>query len=124
MSYGQAESRIAMLQEDYLNAVKEDYMDTLERGMQEYREYLNLRKKLESRRLDYDAKLSKLQKAKKEKPELEQEMQASKMKYEETEYDLIQKMMYLQDFEVSDPGKDDPAFRSGRATGGQRALCG
>ncbi|ORY97659.1 hypothetical protein BCR43DRAFT_563071 [Syncephalastrum racemosum] len=99
MSYGQAESRIAMLQEDYLNAVKEDYMETLERGMQEYREYLNLRKKLESRRLDYDAKLSKLQKAKKEKPELEQEMQASKMKYEETEYDLIQKMMYLQDFE-------------------------
>lgn len=76
-------------------------MATLEVGLHEYKEYQSLRKKLESRRLDYDAKMGRLQKAKKEKPEWEQEMQASKLKYEETEYDLIQKMVYLQDYEVN-----------------------
>jgi phage regulator Rha-like protein len=64
-------------------------------------EFQALRKKLDSRRLDYDAKLNKLQKAKKEKPEWEQEVQASKMKYEETEYDVVQRMIYFQDSEVS-----------------------
>ena len=100
MSLGQVESRLAVLQEDFSCSLKDDYMSTLEVGLQEYKDYLALKKKLESRRLDYDAKLGRLQKAKKEKPELEQEMQASKLKYEETEYDLIQKMVYLQEFEV------------------------
>lgn len=102
-SFGQAESKIAMLQDDFANVLKENYMATLEGALQEYKEYQSLKKKLESRRLDYDAKLSRLQKAKKEKPELEQEMQAAKIKYEETEYDLIQKMVYLQEYEVYIP---------------------
>ncbi|KAF8946030.1 hypothetical protein BGZ47_001468 [Haplosporangium gracile] len=45
---------------------------------------LAMQKKLHSRRLDYDAKLAKVQKAKKEKPEWEEEMQAAKAKYEDT----------------------------------------
>lgn len=98
---GEIESRIAMLQEELCSIIKDDYMATLEVGLHEYKEYQSLRKKLESRRLDYDAKIGRLQKAKKEKPEWEQEMQASKLKYEETEYDLIQKMVYLQDYEVN-----------------------
>ncbi|KAI9320445.1 hypothetical protein BX666DRAFT_1851746 [Dichotomocladium elegans] len=96
---GELESRVAMLQEELANILKDDYMGTLSVGLHEYKEYLALKKKLESRRLDYDAKSSRLQKAKKERPEWEQEMQASKIKYEETEYDLIQKMIYLQDYE-------------------------
>ncbi|KAF9379041.1 hypothetical protein CPC16_010994, partial [Podila verticillata] len=43
-----------------------------------------LQKKMVSRRTDYDNKLAKVQKAKKEKPEWEEEMQAAKAKYEET----------------------------------------
>jgi chromosome segregation ATPase len=80
--------------------MKYDYLDKLEEGMNQFKEYQSLRKKLESRRLDYDAKLARLQKSKKEKPELEQEMQAAKMKYEEAEYDVIQKLASLQEFEV------------------------
>ena len=75
-------------------------MNILSTGHLEYKEYDSLRKKLTSRRLDYDSKLNRLNKAKKEKPELEQEMQAARMKYEDTEHDLIQKMAYLQEFEV------------------------
>ncbi|KAI8376334.1 uncharacterized protein BYT42DRAFT_383275 [Radiomyces spectabilis] len=99
VNYGQAESQISMLGDEFANQVKDGYMATLERGLQEYKEYLSLKKKLESRRLDYDAKLSRLQKSKKEKPELEQETQAAKIKYEEIEYDIIQKMAYLQEYE-------------------------
>ncbi|KAL0090018.1 hypothetical protein J3Q64DRAFT_1879139 [Phycomyces blakesleeanus] len=99
VNYGQATTLVAHLQEEFALSMKEVYIATLQRGQIEYKEYSALRKKLESRRLDYDAKLGRLQKSKKEKPEWEQEMQASKMKYEETEYDLIQKMVALQEFE-------------------------
>lgn len=107
LNFGQAESRIAMLQDDLAAQVKEGYMRTLEDALREYKEYQALKKKLEGRRLDYDAKLARLQKAKKEKPEWEQEMQAAKLKYEETEYELLQKMVQLQEYEVrhKTPGK-------------------
>lgn len=100
INLGQTETRIAALQEALANDIKMGYMTTLDNGLQEYKEYDSLRKKLASRRLDYDSKLNRLNKAKKEKPELEQEMQASRIKYEDTEHDLIQKMAYIQEFEV------------------------
>lgn len=103
INLGQTETRIAALQEALANEIKMGYMTTLENGLQEYKEYDSLRKKLASRRLDYDSKLNRLNKAKKEKPELEQEMQASRIKYEDTEHDLIQKMAYIQEFEVKRP---------------------
>lgn len=101
INLGQTETRIAALQEALANDIKTGYMTTLENGLQEYKDYDYLKKKLTSRRLDYDSKLNRLNKAKKEKPELEQEMQASRIKYEDTEHDLIQKMAYIQEFEVS-----------------------
>lgn len=101
INLGQTETRLAALQEALANDIRMGYMTTLENGLQEYKEYDALRKKLASRRLDYDSKLNRLHKAKKEKPELEQEMQASRIKYEDTEHDLIQKMAYIQEFEVT-----------------------
>lgn len=101
INFGQAQSKLGGLQEDFADTMKNDYLEKLEEGLTMFKEYSNLRKKLESRRLDYDAKLGRLQKSKKEKPELEQEMQASKMKYEDSEYDVIQKMAALQEFEVN-----------------------
>ncbi|KAL9547467.1 hypothetical protein PS6_007115 [Mucor atramentarius] len=102
INLGQTETRLAALQEALANDIRMGYMTTLENGLQEYKEYDSLRKKLASRRLDYDSKLNRLNKAKKEKPELEQEMQAARIKYEDTEHDLIQKMAYIQEFEASD----------------------
>ncbi|CEP07001.1 hypothetical protein [Parasitella parasitica] len=99
VNFGQAQSKIGSYQEDYANTMKANYMEKLDEGLAQFKEYLVLRKKLESRRLDYDSKLGRLQKSKKEKPDLEQEMQAAKMKYEDSEYDVIQQMAALQDFE-------------------------
>ncbi|KAF7732125.1 hypothetical protein EC973_006380 [Apophysomyces ossiformis] len=99
MNLGNAEAKIAAFQEEFSNTIKDGYMETLEHGLKEFKEYSAMKRKLESRRLDYDAKLSRLRSAKKEKPEWEQEMQASKIKYEETERDLIEKMELLQEYE-------------------------
>lgn len=52
------------------------------------KEYSSLKKKLENRRLDYDAKQNKLNKSKKEKPALEAEVNAAQTKYNETLSDL------------------------------------
>jgi hypothetical protein len=94
-----AQSKLSQFQEDYADRIKNEYMEKLDEGLVQFKEYQQLRKKLESRRLDYDAKLGKLQKSKKENPGLEQEMQAAKMKYEDSEYDVIQKIALLQEFE-------------------------
>ncbi|KAI8376926.1 hypothetical protein BD560DRAFT_391149 [Blakeslea trispora] len=99
INFGQAQSKLASLQEEYADTMKSIYLEKLDDGLAQFKEYQQLRKKLESRRLDYDSKLGRLQKSKKEKPELEQEMQAAKLKYEDSEYDVIQKMAALQEFE-------------------------
>lgn len=99
INFGQAQSKLATYQEDFAETMRLEYMEKLEEGLQQFKEYAILRKRLESRRLDYDAKIGRLQKSKKEKPDLEQEMQASKLKYEDSEYDVIQKMATLQEFE-------------------------
>lgn len=64
------------------------------------KEYQALQKKLSSRRLDYDAKLAKVQKAKKEKPEWEEEMQAAKTKYEETRECVLAIMTAINESQV------------------------
>ncbi|KAI8326976.1 hypothetical protein EDC96DRAFT_533221 [Choanephora cucurbitarum] len=76
-----AETRIAALQEGICIRHKNEYMNVLSTGLLEYKEYDSLRKKLTSRRLDYDSKLN------------QHEMQAARMKYEDTEHDLIQKWL-------------------------------
>lgn len=50
------------------------------------------RKKLESRRLAYDASLAKMQKAKKEDFKVEEELRSQKAKYEETSEDVYRRM--------------------------------
>lgn len=63
-----------------------------------------MQKKLHSRRLDYDAKLAKVQKAKKEKPEWEEEMQAAKAKYEETRECVLGIMSAISESQVRQEG--------------------
>ncbi|RUP23581.1 hypothetical protein BC936DRAFT_138983 [Jimgerdemannia flammicorona] len=84
---------MSILQQDFAAKVKDGYLTTLDKTTAEVKDYQALKRKLESRRLDYDAKLGKVQKAKKERPDLEQEMQAAKTKYEDTETDLRNKMI-------------------------------
>lgn len=66
------------------------------------KDYDALKKKLENRRLDYDAKLNKFNKSKKEKPGLEEEMKTAQKKYNETLADLESLMSTFAEREVGD----------------------
>lgn len=96
---GDAQERIATIQLEYAGHIRDSYMASLDRSMTDMKEYQQLKKKLESRRLDYDAKLNKVQKSKKEKPELEEEMRSAQGKYEESISDLQNRMLKLSESE-------------------------
>ena len=58
------------------------------------------RKKLENRRLAYDASLAKMQKAKKEDFRVEEELRSQKAKYEESSEDVYRRMQDIKEAEV------------------------
>jgi len=64
------------------------------------KEYQAARKKLEARRLAYDASLAKMQKAKKEDFRFEEELRAQKAKYEESSEDVYRRMEDIKEAEV------------------------
>lgn len=57
------------------------------------------RKKLESRRLAYDASLAKMQKTKKEDFRMEEELRSQKAKYEESSEDVYRRMQDIKEAE-------------------------
>ncbi|KAI9495020.1 hypothetical protein BDB00DRAFT_815522 [Zychaea mexicana] len=95
---GEAEMNIAVYFDQLTLQLGTDYLTLLRDSRACYHKIVELRRKLETRRLDYAAHLSRLQKAKKEKPQLEQLLHQSKMKYEETQRDLLTKMIELEQF--------------------------
>jgi predicted nucleic acid-binding Zn-ribbon protein len=72
----------------------------MERGLVQMKDYQTARKKLESRRLAYDSVLSKVQKMKKEDARTEEELRSARAKYEETNEDVHNRMMAIQEAEV------------------------
>jgi hypothetical protein len=69
-------------------------------GYMRHKEYARLESKLENRRLDFDAKLNKINKSKKENTVLEEETRAAQAKYEETLEVMTQKMLELNSQDV------------------------
>lgn len=58
------------------------------------------RKKLESRRLAYDASISRMQKAKRDDFRVEEELRTNRAKYEESSEDVMRRMQDVKDAEV------------------------
>jgi hypothetical protein len=56
-----------------------------------------MRKTLENRRFDYDSKYTKVQNAKKESPELEEDLRVAKFRYEEAFQDTEAKMQLVME---------------------------
>ncbi|KAI8073125.1 hypothetical protein BC940DRAFT_218061, partial [Gongronella butleri] len=98
-SLGLAECKMDEQMEQFVHHVSEHYLGFLQHSAQRYKEYQAHYRKLESRRLDYDAKLNRLQRASKEMPGLELEVQAAKAKYDDSEYDVVHAMLALQEDE-------------------------
>ncbi|KAF9898426.1 hypothetical protein BX616_004045, partial [Lobosporangium transversale] len=94
---GDAHQNIGAAQLELISRFGSSYLDCLEKSQAQMKEYQALQKKLLSRRQDYDSKLAKVQKAKKEKPEWEEEMQAAKAKYEETRENVLNLMTTINE---------------------------
>ncbi|KAI0196782.1 BAR domain-containing protein [Xylaria flabelliformis] len=100
IAMGRANERIAGIQESYVTHATSYWLDGLERSLAMMREYQSARKKLENRRLTYEASVGKMQKAKREDFRLEDELRASKAKYEESSEDVYRRMMDIKEAEA------------------------
>ncbi|KAG0001370.1 hypothetical protein BGZ80_008550 [Entomortierella chlamydospora] len=92
---GDAHQKIGAAQSEMNSRFAGSYMLFLEKEHAHMKKYQRMQRKLHSRRQDYDAKLAKVQKAKKEKPEWEEELQLAKTKYEDTRECVLEMMMTI-----------------------------
>ncbi|KAI9807321.1 MAG: hypothetical protein M1833_000064 [Piccolia ochrophora] len=99
MRLGRTNERIARVQESYVANTTSNWLEGLERSLAQMKEYQAARKKLETRRLAYDASLSKMQKAKREDFRVEEELRSQKAKYEESSEDVYRRMQDIREAE-------------------------
>ncbi|KAE9983664.1 hypothetical protein BLS_009657 [Venturia inaequalis] len=97
---GRANESLARKQESYVSNATSCWLESLERSLAQMKEYQAARRKLETRRLAYDASLAKMQKAKKEDFRVEEELRAQKAKYEESNEDVYRRMEDIKEAEV------------------------
>ncbi|CAG8980410.1 hypothetical protein HYALB_00003975 [Hymenoscyphus albidus] len=100
ISMGRANERIGRCQDTYVVNATNGWLESLERSLAMMKEYQAARKKLENRRLAYDASLSKMQKAKKEDFRVEEELRSQKAKYEESSEDVYRRMQDIKEAEA------------------------
>ncbi|KAL2195209.1 hypothetical protein P885DRAFT_70786 [Corynascus similis CBS 632.67] len=100
ITMGRANERLSAIQEAFVAEATAAWLESVERSLAMMKEYQAARKKLENRRLNYDASMSKLQKAKRDDFRLEEELRAAKVKYEESSEDVLRRMQDIQDAEV------------------------
>ncbi|KAI9748920.1 MAG: hypothetical protein M4579_007074 [Chaenotheca gracillima] len=109
VSMGRANERVARIQENYVANATSSWLESLERSLAQMKEYQASRKKLETRRLAYDASLAKMQKAKREDFRVEEELRSQKAKYEESSEDVYRRMQDIRESE-EDSVKDLGGF--------------
>ncbi|KAF7316533.1 BAR domain-containing protein [Mycena indigotica] len=107
VSLGRAQCKIAKFQESYAQSFADNFMSSLTRFADDVKEYEALRKKLDSRRLSYDAAISKYEKLKngkkdkdRERRDAEEDMNHAKMRYEETTDEVEAHMHAIQENET------------------------
>lgn len=120
-SMGNANEQLAELQTTYVDCANATWMQHIERNLAMMKDYqvcdtlqrnfddLNMiaytispqgaRKKLESRRLAYDATMGKIQKAKKDDVRLEEELRVNKTKFDDSTEDVFQRMSDIREAE-------------------------
>ncbi|KAK2839276.1 hypothetical protein FQN49_006301 [Arthroderma sp. PD_2] len=99
-TFGRTNERISRIQEQYVVAATSSWLESLERSLNQLKEYQAARKKLENRRLAYDTSQAKMQKARREDFRVEEELRSQKLKYEEANEEVLRRM---QDIKESEP---------------------
>lgn len=101
---GRTNERVADFHSSYVEDVTATWLQHLERSVTMMKEYQAARKKLESRRLAYDASLTKMQKAKRDDFRVEEEMRVCKTKYDDSSEDVLRRMQDIKDAEGENVG--------------------
>ncbi|KAK4446780.1 Endophilin-A2 [Podospora aff. communis PSN243] len=109
IAMGRANERVSAIQETFVSEATTTWLESLDRSLAMMKEYQAARKKLESRRLAYDASTTKMQKAKRDDFRLEEEQRSAKAKYEESSEDVLRRMQDIRDAE-SDSVRDLTQF--------------
>ena len=114
---GRANERIGRMQETYVQNATTSWLESLERSLAQMKEYnvslpnftvdkigltfpQSARKKLESRRLAYDAATAKIQKSKRDDFRTEEELRSARAKYEESTEDVYRRMEDIKEAEA------------------------
>ncbi|EGO02912.1 hypothetical protein SERLA73DRAFT_165839 [Serpula lacrymans var. lacrymans S7.3] len=102
---GRAHCKVATLQEAYALTFNDTFISSCQKFGDDIKDYEHQRKKLESRRLSYDAAITKAEKLKsskkeKDKKEAEEELQRCRLRYEETSEDVRVRMHAIQENEI------------------------
>jgi hypothetical protein len=100
IEFGRANEAIGRKQDTFVAQSTTAWLESLERSLAQLKEYQAARKKLETRRLAYDASLAKMQKARKEDFRVEEELRAQKAKYEESSEDVYRRMEDIKEAEA------------------------
>ncbi|KAG5733819.1 Meiotically up-regulated gene 137 protein [Termitomyces sp. T112] len=105
VKFGRAHCKVAALQEAFALTLKDTFLAFLEQYTSGIKDYEAHKKKLESRRLSYDAAVAKYEKLKngkkeKEKREAEEEMETARDRYDETSEEVKAQMHAIQDKEM------------------------
>ncbi|KAG6010401.1 hypothetical protein E4U21_006965 [Claviceps maximensis] len=99
-SVGRANERVSNLHSNFAEDVNANWLHHIDRNVTMMKDYQNARKKLESRRLAYDASVAKMQKAKRDDFRVEEEMRVSKTKFDDSSEDVMRRMQDIQDSEA------------------------
>lgn len=96
---GHAEEELNGHQVRFANQTKDGWLSGLQRAIDEHKEYAIMKKKLESRRSDYDSKQAKLQKSRKDTVILEDDVRTAQVRYEDTHEDVTRRMVSMKEAE-------------------------
>ncbi|KAJ1897340.1 hypothetical protein LPJ66_003426 [Kickxella alabastrina] len=95
--FGQVEERLNDLKIQFINSTKDGWVSSLQRSIDEFKEYQSLQKKLDVRRSDFESKQSKLQKSRKENITLEDDVRTAQVRYDDTYEDVTRRMLDIKD---------------------------
>ncbi|OLL24278.1 Meiotically up-regulated gene 137 protein [Neolecta irregularis DAH-3] len=99
LKLGVAEQKMSRIQSNLVTRTTDSTLNQIERSLIQMKDYQTAKKKLESRRLAYDAASNKTKNSKKEDAKLEEELRTAKTRFEETSEDVQNRMDQIQDSE-------------------------
>ncbi|KAI8874353.1 hypothetical protein GQ42DRAFT_159831 [Ramicandelaber brevisporus] len=94
---GEAEAAIAAAHADFAQIANEEYLPHLDKAYDDLREYNDLKGRFATCKKDLAQKQMKARSATKEQTYIEEDLRASKARYDEAQHDVIQKMITIVD---------------------------